>query len=450
VDGSFVPQGGLAMLIIFILGISIMLQFTAVILAWRMIPITGGRRGWLLICAAIFMMAVRRCITLFLMISRNLSGIRDSASADDWVTLVISAFMVVGLLRIGPLLRSLKDATKIVVNERNRFFSILEELPAYVYLLAPDYSFRFANRLFRENFGDPGDKYCYQVLGHGSPCDLCTTFCVFETKTFQSWEWDRLDGHTYQVSNYPFSDVDGFPLILVLAMDITEIRKADKQIRDALFEKEILLREIHHRVKNNLASLISLMELQTAHIRDAETIRIFKQLQSQLMAMSLVHKNLYQAENMARIDFREYLEHLIINVFQIFGTGQNISLNTEVGSIFLNIDTAIPCGLIVNEILSNALKYAFPDGKPCRDESGCEVYVMLAHDENNKFMLIIRDNGAGLPKDIDWRNTDTLGLKLVNMLSRQLRAELDVDIHNGTTFKLIFAEQKSPDFNRQN
>lgn len=438
------------MLIIFILGISILLQFSAVILAWRMIPITGGRKGWLLICAAIFMMAVRRCITLFLMISQDLSGIRDSASADDWVTLVISAFMVAGLLRIAPLLRSLKDATKIVVNERNRFFSILEELPAYVYLLAPDYSFRFANRLFRENFGDPKDKFCYEVLGHGIPCELCTTFCVFETKTYQTWEWNRHDEHTYQVSNYPFSDVDGFPLILVLAVDITERKQAEEKIRNALSEKEVLLREIHHRVKNNLASLISLITLHTEHISDRESLNVFRQLQSQLMAMSLVHKNLYQAENIAQIDFGEYLGHLINNVFQTFGAGQNISLNTDINHIFLNIDTAIPCGLIVNEILSNALKYAFPGGKPCRNESGCEIGIRLGSYEDNKILLLLSDNGTGLPQNTDWRNTETLGLKLVKILSRQIRADLDVNIHNGTTFKLIFAEQKSPDFRRQN
>jgi len=352
VDESLVPQGGLAMLIIFISGISILLQFAAVILAWRMIPITGGRKGWMLICAAIFMMAVRRCITLFLMIYGGLSGVRESASADDWITLVISAFMVAGLLRITPLLRSLIDATKNVVDERRQL--------------------------------------------------------------------------------------------------ITEIREADKQIRESLFEKEVLLREIHHRVKNNLASLISLMELQTAHIRDAETIRIFKQLKSQLITMSLVHKNLYQSENLARIDFGEYLRHLINDVFQIFGTGQHISLRTEISNVFLNIDTAIPCGLIVNEIISNALKYAFPCGKPCRDESECEISVIFSLYENNRFMLIISDNGAGLPQDIDWRNSKTLGLKLVSMLSHQIRADLDLDIHNGTMFKLIFAEQKSPDFGRQN
>jgi len=352
VDESPVFHKGLTMLIIFVLGISIMLQFTAVILAWRMIPITGGRKGWLLICAAIFMMAIRRCITLFMIIFKDLSKIKESSSADDWITLVISAFMVAGLLRIEPILCSLKNTTKNVVDERSQL--------------------------------------------------------------------------------------------------ITEIREADKQIRDALSEKEVLLREIHHRVKNNLASLISLTELQSAHIRDPEMSRIFRQLQSQIMTMSLVHKNLYQAENLARISFGEYLKELINNVFQIFGTGQTISLKTEIGNVFLNIDTAIPCGLIVNEIVSNALKHAFPGGKPCRAESVCEIYVMLVHYENNRFMLIIRDNGVGLPQDMDWRNTETLGLKLVNMLSRQIRAGLDINIHNGTTFKLIFAEQKSPDFSRHN
>jgi PAS domain S-box-containing protein len=222
-----------------------------------------------------------------------------------------------------------------------------------------------------------------------------------------------------------------------VARDITERRRADAQIKASLQEKEVLLREIHHRVKNNLQIISSLLNLQSRHIKDPHVIQMFRESQNRVRSMALIHENLYQSADMSRIDFAEYARNLATQLFRSYGVNpKSIALRIHASNIFLDVNTAIPCGLIINELVSNSLKYAFPDGKEG------EIYIDVSYDHERKIRMLIGDNGIGLATAIEGMGANTLGLKLVTALINQLSATLTVDHRGGTRFCVTFAPQK--------
>jgi PAS domain S-box-containing protein len=215
--------------------------------------------------------------------------------------------------------------------------------------------------------------------------------------------------------------------------DITERKQAEEQIKASLKEKEVLLKEIHHRVKNNLQVISSLLSLQSGYIRDnKEAIEIFKESQNRVRSMALIHEKLYQSKDLSRINFADYIRSLVTTLFQSYtANSQAITPKIDVGDVLLDIDTAIPCGLIINELIANSLKHAFPAGKEG------EIRIDI-HSDNNKFTLIISDTGIGFPKDLDFRNTGSLGLELVVTLTNQLRGTIALHSNGGTEWKIIF------------
>jgi PAS domain S-box-containing protein len=216
--------------------------------------------------------------------------------------------------------------------------------------------------------------------------------------------------------------------------DITERKRAEEQIKASLREKEVLLKEIHHRVKNNLQVISSLLYLQSKNIEDREILEMFQDSQSRVRSMSLVHERLYQSQDLARIDFGEYIRNLANYLLGSYGADANvIQLKIHVDDVFLGVDTAITCGLIINELVSNCLKYAFPDG-----QAG-EICIELRSDDESQFTLIVSDNGGGLPESLDFRDTRSLGLQLVNTLVDQLGGAIELDRSGGTAFKITFA-----------
>ncbi len=241
--------------------------------------------------------------------------------------------------------------------------------------------------------------------------------------------------------------VDG---VVTSAEDITIRVQAESQkeaalakLKASLAEKEVLMREIYHRVKNNVQALIYLMDMQADYIADEGTRQMLYELRERAHAMALVHEKLYQSQNLAQIDFGDYLYDLVDNLSHAFGTGRSIVWRIEAASVLLSVDTAIPCGLIVSELLSNALKYAFPAGRP-RAECGqpdCTISVASRVD-GDRITLTVSDNGVGLPAEVDLETTKTLGLQLVGILARhQLGGQVEVDRSAGTTFKITFAER---------
>ncbi|MBM4241970.1 MAG: PAS domain S-box protein [Euryarchaeota archaeon] len=223
---------------------------------------------------------------------------------------------------------------------------------------------------------------------------------------------------------------------LAVIADITDRKRTQDQIKASLEEKEVLLREIHHRVKNNLQIIYSLLSLQSAYIKDKYDLGIFKESQNRVKSMAMIHEKLYQSEDFARIKFADYIRSLVSELFASYGVGPNIKINIKVEDILFDITSAIPCGLIINEILTNSIKHAFPEGIEGR------IFIDLHSDDKGKFTLIMGDNGVGLPEDLDFRNTDTLGFQLVNNLVKQLDGTIQLDRKGGTTFKIEFREYK--------
>jgi len=231
-------------------------------------------------------------------------------------------------------------------------------------------------------------------------------------------------------------DSTGNPTRIVGTLrDRTERVNTEKKIKESLEEKEILLKEIHHRVKNNLMIISSLLNLQSRYIKDKASQEIFIESQNRARSMALIHERLYQSTDLKRIDFGEYITSLSTELFHTYEVDPGlIKLDINAEDILLDINTAIPLGLIVNEIITNSLKHAFPDGM-----SG-EIFVDF-HPINEHYEFTVKDDGIGFPEDLDYMNTDSLGLQLVTSLTDQIDGEIELDRNNGTEFKITFKEE---------
>jgi two-component sensor histidine kinase len=205
-----------------------------------------------------------------------------------------------------------------------------------------------------------------------------------------------------------------------------------------LAEKDILLREVHHRVKNNMAAIIGLFDLQRQTMDDPHSQTILVELSSRVRAMSLVHEKLYRSESLSQIDFQDYIQSLLSHLRTSFGS-PDVRCEVDAHGVALPLDLAVPCGMIINELITNALKYAFPKEWPAATEEAACLWVTLLHDQDC-FTLSVADNGVGFPPGFDWQTTTTLGLSLVRMLGQhQLGGRYQVDQTRGTRFTLTFS-----------
>ena len=217
-----------------------------------------------------------------------------------------------------------------------------------------------------------------------------------------------------------------------LRLEVGERKETEEKLRVSLREKEVLMREIHHRVKNNLQVIASLCRLQSRYVGKKSPEEIFSESQNRILSMALVHEKLYQSHDLANIECKPYIDGLVSHLLQSFGVGQSrVTMEKTVDRVLLPLDLAIPCGLIVNEILSNCLKHAFPDG--------CKGLVRLSLAQVGEAIeLVIADNGVGLPENVDFRGTQTLGLRLIDTLVKQLQGFVTVQRSGGTTFHIKF------------
>jgi len=214
--------------------------------------------------------------------------------------------------------------------------------------------------------------------------------------------------------------------------DITERVLIEQQTQKAIKEKEILLKEIHHRVKNNLQVISSLLGLQAHTINDEMLRRVFEDCQNRVKSMALVHERLYQSENIARVDFQEYITNITAMLQSAYPTSMGrISFQTDVQKIHLNIDQAVPCALIINELISNSLKYAFPSGQT----GTIQIFFTI---KDHEFHLLISDDGVGLPHDFDATSSATLGFQLVSILTQQLHGSIEIHREHGTSVTITF------------
>ncbi len=221
--------------------------------------------------------------------------------------------------------------------------------------------------------------------------------------------------------------------IVMVVRDITERKESEDSIKASLEEKKVLLREIHHRVKNNMQIISSLLNLQTRYISDEKVVDILKESQNRVKSMAMVHETLYQSEGFAKIGFSGYIKNLVTYLLQSYVDRDHVNVITDVDNVFLDIDTAIPCGLIINELVTNSLKHAFPN----RTNGQISIKLMRS---DNKFILEVKDNGIGFPKLLDFRNTESLGLQLINSLVMQLDGNIELKLNSGTEFRIVFQE----------
>jgi len=221
--------------------------------------------------------------------------------------------------------------------------------------------------------------------------------------------------------------------VVSVLRDITERKQIEEKLRRSLKEKEVLIRELHHRVKNNMQVMLSLLRLQARKIKDKKMAEILRVWQNRLRSIALVHEKLYESENLARIEFGSYIRKLAVSLSHAFEVEEsNIRIEMDIESIFLDINTAIPLGLIINELVSNSIKHAFPD-----DRKG-KIRLDFHKNDKNSYSLIVKDNGVGLTKNIKFQDPQTLGFQLINDLIDQITGSVEVSRRGGTTFKIMF------------
>ncbi len=243
---------------------------------------------------------------------------------------------------------------------------------------------------------------------------------------------------SYEKEAYTEKDAQVLSIIASNIAGLLTYKKTENKIRASLKEKEVLLQEVHHRVKNNMQLISSLFNLQAGRIKDKQAFEIFKSSQNRVRSMALIHERLYQSKDLTRIDFAEYSQSLTTHLFSSYEINTNvIKFYINIKDVFLDINTGIPCSLIINELVTNSLKHGFPNGKKG------EIKIAMHPLNKNEVELVVSDNGIGLPKEVDFRSPDSLGLHLVTILAEdQLHGAIKLGRERGTIFHIRFGKKR--------
>jgi hypothetical protein len=249
-----------------------------------------------------------------------------------------------------------------------------------------------------------------------------------------------LSGQTfyYDLTVEPLRDRNGTVVgISCAASDITERKRAEEEMAASLKERDALLREVHHRVKNNLQVICSLLDLQCGYIKDPQDVQMFKDSQNRIRSIALVHEQLHRSKGLAQIDCGEHVRTLATQLFRSYGVNTDaVRLNMAMDKLGLPPDTAILCGLIIGELISNALQHAFPQGRKG------EISISVRESGPQQVTVVVKDNGIGFPEDLDFRQAQSLGLQLVSLLTDQLQGTIRLIRDGGTTFEIVFPRRE--------
>ncbi len=336
-----------------------------------------------------------------------------------------------------------KKAESILSESEKKFRGLVENANDAIYIITPE-GFQYVNPEFEHLTGYLSKDICKKAFNFWSiihPDDVSMIKKREEARRAgkevpSRYEFRILakDGSVRIVEPATVNIGDkGEAKVMGILRDVTDRIQAEENMKVSLQEKEVLLREIHHRVKNNMQIISSLLRLQSRTVKDAKIVEKFKESQNRIRSMALIHEKLYQTEDLTRINFAQYIRSLTVHLFHTYKVNPNIiRMVTEMKNVFLDINKAIPCGLVLNELVSNSLKHAFPDNKKG------EIRVKLFTTKQGKNKLVVSDNGIGLPLTVNLREPETLGLQLVVDLVKQVDGTIRLERTSGTSVYITF------------
>jgi PAS domain S-box-containing protein len=356
------------------------------------------------------------------------------------------------LKRLGPAVRRALEDKKLRDDKRKaeialrasetRFYSFMNNSPALAFIKDSDGHILYINNTCEESWNTtlaecqgkmdhelwPAAEAAriraldLSVLDRGEPCHV-----VEELPS-------RRGSIRHLLSfRFPFFDASGCRLIGGVSVDVTERLQTERALAAVVVAKEVLLKEVHHRVKNNLQIISSLLNMQAELLSDHSLREVLLESRGRVESMAMIHERLYSHEDIDRLDFKQYVEELARELFSAYGLSPNlVRLRLELEPVSLELNQAIPCALILNELVSNSLKHAFPNG-----QAG-ELVVALRCENEARVTLTVSDDGVGVSSRIDWRNPQSLGLRIVNILARQLMGTVEHEPSPGTGFSLVF------------
>jgi len=339
-------------------------------------------------------------------------------------------------------------AEEEIKNQREFLRKIIDTDPNFIFAKDWDGKFTLVNKAVADTYGTTVEDLIGKTDADFNPNkaevehflkddrDVITTQISKMIAEEQVYNSENGEALWYQTIKVPLVTPNGEVQVLGVSTDITARKTAEEGVKKSLKEKELLLQEIHHRVKNNLQIIVSLLKLQAKYIYDDRDLDIFNKSRARIETMSLIHEKLYKSTDIEKINICTYLKDLTNYLLKAYGVNQsNLEIKFKADNVYLGIDTAIPCGLIMNELFSNSLKHAFlPDQKGC-----IEIEVVK---ESDKIFITVSDNGKGLPPTYDIKMSDSLGLRLVNTLVKQLDGTMTITSINGTTFNFMLRELK--------
>ncbi|MEN6442081.1 MAG: histidine kinase dimerization/phosphoacceptor domain -containing protein [Syntrophobacter sp.] len=328
-----------------------------------------------------------------------------------------------------------KQAEEALVLERNKFRQFLDALPVGVYIASNQHEIEYVNPVMQSAFGPIEGRKCHDYFhGKAQVCPLCKNPQIVAGNTVR-WEWfsERMQ-RTYDRIATPVHNGDGSISKLEVFLDITARKKAEQALRDSLEEKVALLKEVHHRVKNNLQVVASLLGLQASRSINQQVVDVLQDTRNRVKSMAMLHEALYRSGNLARINFAGYMKDLCGQLLLSYGpVASRVKLENEVARIALPLEHAVPCGLIASELVTNALKHGFPGERTGR-------IVVRLEPVHGQLILSVSDDGVGLPPDWDPSGTSTLGLQLISRLAGQLGGKMELlpSHGQGAAFHVIF------------
>ena len=344
--------------------------------------------------------------------------------------------------RLRAEIKERKQVEEALRESENKNRILLEAIPDSMFILSENGTYHDFRSKNDDLLSIPPDEIIGKNISNIglSPNDLDLFFKhitrALKTNTLQEFEYElspSSEMFQFESRIVKLNDQE----VLCIVRDMTEKKQIEDKVNRSLKEKDVLLQEIHHRVKNNLQIVSSLLSLQSRYIEETESIEIFRDSQNRIKSMALVHEKLYQSGDLTRIDLAEYIPDLVSDLFRSYGVNYNqvqFKVNSE--NISLDINTAIPCGLIINELVTNSIKHAF------QGIIKGEIIIELKY-ENECLKMKVQDDGVGFPEEVNLNNIKTLGLQLVISLTKQLDGSIELIKEGGTCFNIIFKEQAS-------